>query len=36
MLEFAVTAHGLFFRFRFAPEALVLILVLARLWQRFS
>ena len=35
MIEFAVTAHGLYFRFHLAPETLVLMLILARMVQRF-
>lgn len=34
MIEFALTGRGLYFRFQLAPETLVLMLVLARLWQR--
>lgn len=34
MIEFALTARSLYFRFQFAPEMLVLILIAARLCQR--
>ena len=34
MIEFALTARGLYVRFHLAPETLVLILILARLFQR--
>lgn len=34
MIEFALTARGLYFRFQFAPETVVLILILARVCQR--
>lgn len=34
MIEFALTARGLYFRFHFAPETLLLILIAARLCQR--
>ncbi len=36
MVEWVVTARGLYFRIHCAPEALVLILIFARLWQRLS
>lgn len=35
MIEFALTARGLYFRLQASPEALVLILILARVLQRF-
>lgn len=35
MIEFAVTARGLYFRFHLAPETLVLMLILSRMFQRF-
>lgn len=34
MIEFVRTTQGLFFRFQVTPEALISILILARLWQR--
>lgn len=33
MIEFALTARGLYFRFQLVPETLVSILILARLCQ---
>ena len=33
MIEFALTARGLFFRCQLTPETLVSILILARLFQ---
>jgi len=35
MIEFVVTARGLFFRCHLGPECLVLILLLARIGHRF-
>ena len=34
MIEFALTARGVHFRCQFAPETLVLALILARVCQR--
>ncbi len=36
MIEFFLTARGLYFRFQFVPETLVGVLILVRLWQRLA
>lgn len=36
MIEFVLTARGLFLRLQVVPETLALILILARLWQRLQ
>jgi len=34
MIEFVLTARGVFLRLQIVPETLALILILARLWPR--
>lgn len=36
MVEFIITARGLYVRFQFIPETLLAMLILFRLWQRLS